>query len=253
MDNNQDSLTRAYSSFGTFQTTLDHFGAVGIPNLVDRHTLPPTLSGSSRYEVLGTLRFFGLVDDKGKPNVPLLQKLIDQDTRRETLASLLREHYQGLFDLPLATAGPGEVKKWFAENSGASTAARAQTFFLSAAKLAGIQLHTLVAQSARVVTGSVKRKRRKVAKTNPDGNTNGGVSADENDEPNPSAHGETRSIALREGAGTVAITVSVDLWELEGDDRDFVFTLMDALKKYDKGETPVLIGRGPAKSGAAES
>ena len=53
--------TLAYSSAATWITTLDHLNAAGIPNLVDRNALPPTFSGSSKYEMLGTLRYFDLI------------------------------------------------------------------------------------------------------------------------------------------------------------------------------------------------
>lgn len=235
MENSDNSKTRPYSSFGTFLTTLDHYGAVGIPNLVDRNTLPPTLSGSSRYEVLATLRFFDLVNADGKPNVDLLKRLINEDTRRETMLALLRQHYSGLFELPLATAGPSEIKKWFTENATPSTVGRAQAFFLSGAKQMGVPLHTLVSKGTRTVTGSVKRKRRKP--NHKPGTDSPPLVADPEDEfESGSQHGTSRSVALREGAGTVAIRVSVDLWELEGSDRDFVFGLMDSLKLYEKGE-----------------
>lgn len=53
-----------------------------------------------------------------------------------------------------------------------------------------------------------------------------------------STPGASRAVSLREGAGVVTLTVSVNLWDLEGEDRDFVFGLMDALKRYEKGESP---------------
>ena len=238
--------TRPYSGFGTFLTTLDHYGAVGIPNLIDRNTLPPTLSGSSRYEILGTLKFFGLVDDDGKPNSDLLSRLIDGDTRRDTLVALLKEHYAGLFALPLATAGPGEISRWFAANSTPSTADRARAFFLSAAKQMGIPLHTMVAKGTRSVTGSVKRKRRKTGKA-ANGEDVISVVGGEDDE--ETGGGTSRTVALRQGAGKLTVKVSVDLWDLEGDDRAFVFAVMDALKSYEKGDNVTLL----VKPGAAES
>src|SRR5579883_795529 len=249
---NSSKSSRPYAGFGTFLTTLDHYGAVGIPNVVDRNTLPPSLSGSSRYEILGALRFFGLVDDAGKPNTALLTRLINSDTRRDTLVELLKEHYAGLFALPLATAGPGEVKKWFSENSTPSTADRARAFFLSAAKQTGIQLHAMVAKGTRSVTGSVKRKRRKVAKIADGDEGAAAVNGEVDDEP---AGGTTRTVALRQGSGTLAVRVSVDLWDLEGDDRAFVFAVMDALKSYDRGDdVALLVSKKGASSlpGAAE-
>jgi hypothetical protein len=50
----------------------------------------------------------------------------------------------------------------------------------------------------------------------------------------------------------MTLTVSIDPMELEDDDRDFVFAMIGALKRYEKGETPK-ITLGASKPGAAES
>lgn len=239
--------TLPYSSFGTWQTTLDHYGVVGIPNLIDRNTLPPTLSGSSRYEILGTMRFFACVDEAGKPNTALLAKLIDKESRREAMLQLLRFHYSGLFALPLATAGPTEVKKWFSDNATPSTADRARAFFLSAAKQMGIPLHTLVAKGTRSVTGSIKRKRRKLAQKPAESGDLPGATSGETDIP---SGGTTKTVSLRLGAGQLTVKVNVDLWDLQGDDRTFVFAIMDALRAYERGD---IVAPFAVNAGAAES
>lgn len=248
MEPASEARSLPYSSFGTFLTTLDHFGAVGVPNLIDPKTLPPTISGSGKYEVLGAFRFFRLIDNNGRPNVDRLPPLTLEKTRREALSDMLREYYPGLFDLPLATAGPSEIRRWFTENATASTVGRAQAFFLSAAKQNGIALHPLVAKATRAVTGSIKRKRRKAKATSPTEDVTALPVAEITGQPQA---GESRTVRLISG-GTVTVTWSVNLWDLEpGQDRDFVFDLIDTLKAYMKNGGP---GNARAtNNGAAES
>ncbi len=68
-ESDSNGRTPPYGAWGTWISTLDHFNAVGIPNLVDRKALPGTLSGGSAYEMLGALKYFALVDDDSRPNL----------------------------------------------------------------------------------------------------------------------------------------------------------------------------------------
>jgi len=48
----------------------------------------------------------------------------------------------------------------------------------------------------------------------------------------------TRTVALRDGSsGSVSVSVSADLWELDGENRDFVFFLLDVVKAWERGES----------------
>lgn len=156
-----------YGSYATLLSALEHFKAVGIPNIIDRNALSPSLSGSSRYETLAMLRFFLLIDREGRPNTFLLENLLDEGKRKEAVIALLKQHYQGLFDLPLSSAGPTEVNKWFNENTTPSTVSRAKAFFIQAAKANGIVMHSLVLKGARAAS-SVGGKRKKRSKTRPE-------------------------------------------------------------------------------------
>ncbi len=244
--------TIAYSSAATFITTLDHLKAVGIPNLIDRNALPPSFSGSSKYEMLGTLRFFDLIDKDGKPDRDRLGKLADPETRKDALLEILETYYPGLFALPLSSAGPTEIQRWFTENATPSTAAKAKGFFLALAKQTGVPMHSMVAKGARVALGSVRRKRRKKGGAIANGavdlaEDDGGKEDDANDA-EPTRTGETRTVALRDGAGSISVNVTVNLWELEGEDLTFVLGLMKALRSYEKGANPTF---GTAESSPA--
>lgn len=245
MPHNEPESTLAYSSAATWITTLDHLHTAGIPNLVDRNALPPTFSGSSKYEMLGTLRFFALIDKNGKPDKDRLGKLTSPSTRKDALLSLLHDYYPTLFALPLETAGPTEVQRWFSDNATPSTVGKAKAFFLALAKQTDVALHSMVAKGTRAATGSVRRKRKKRV-----GGASSAVVGEQstsNDVESENRYspiienGESRSVSLRSGAGTVSLSVSVSLWDLEGDDLTFVLALMRALRGYEKGEVPSIV------------
>lgn len=48
----------------------------------------------------------------------------------------------------------------------------------------------------------------------------------------PSTKGTSKTVTLRNGGGQVTLMISVDLMELEGAEREFVFGLIDKLKAY---------------------
>lgn len=228
--------TLAYSSAATFNTTLDHLGAVGIPNLLDRNALPSSFSGSSKYEMLGTMRFFDLIDKDGKPDRDRLSKLVNADTRTEALREMLEVYYRGLFALPLSSAGPTELQRWFAENATPSTVGKAKAFFLALAKQTAVPMHTMVAKGARVATGSVRRKRkRRPNGGSVDSTTPSEIRNEEQANATSPAGRTARTVALRGASGSVTVSVTADLWELDGEDRDFVLFLMDVVKAWERG------------------
>lgn len=154
-----EEKTPPYCAWGTFETCLEHLRAVGIPNVIDRNALPPSLSGGSKYEILGAFKSLGLTDKSGRPDAERLVRLIDPETRKESMVKILEEKYAGLFALPLSTAGPTEINRWFSENATSSTAQRAKAFFIRAAKANAVPMHSLVAKGARGSSGGIKRKK----------------------------------------------------------------------------------------------
>jgi hypothetical protein len=98
---------------------------------------------------------------------------------------------------------------------------------MSAAKEAGITLsrHFKVIQ-VRASKGLVKRRIFPVKRE-----------ADDN-EPRrnnePPSQGSSIKVALRSGAGSMELAVSIDLIELDDDDQKFVFGIIAQLKAYEK-------------------
>ncbi len=155
-----DDAKLPFPPYGGFVNFLNDLAAMEVlPNRLNQQVFGPSYSGSARWQILRAFRFFDLMAEDGIPNPFALAPLLDTKTRQEALATLLREHYKGLFDLPLATAGPAEVNGWF-NGVGLDTATtrKAKSFFLAAAQDNGIPLHQLVASGRKVRTGRGRRK-----------------------------------------------------------------------------------------------
>jgi hypothetical protein len=101
---------------------------------------------------------------------------------------------------------------------------------LALAKDAEIKLSPHI-KAPKTVTGNAGRRRVNTR------TTGGGGGEQVNDEPDiiiPPASGTTKTIQLKSG-GQLTLSISVDLWELSDEDRDFVFGLISTIKAHERG------------------
>ncbi len=213
-----------YVPFKTFQSSLDTLKH-GIPNQIDR-TVFPSLAGVTQSQLLSAFRFFGLITPEGKPT-PELAKLIDDKERPALLKKLLEKGYPGLFALGLANASPGSFDTELRKSGlTGDTHDKAKSFFLQAAKYAGVSLSTYLLKVTRT---SSPRKRRAISKF-PDAAN--GVNGNPATPSYPAASGPTKAILLDNGI-SLFLGASADLFRMTGADRTFVLSLLDQMEKYE--------------------
>ena len=176
-DKNPKSPVAPYVSWRTFVNYLQSLQQ-SIPNRIDTSGML-TLSGSNRTLVMAALKFFALIDESGKPQ-ETLEPLVNSYTTatmsefQKKLRQLLEKHYPSLFvqGFDLKTATPSHFSEQFGkmEISG-DTGRKAQTFFLEAAKAAGISISsTIIATRGKGKRTSTPRPRN----TRNDGGQNNG-------------------------------------------------------------------------------
>lgn len=167
-DKSPKSPTVPYVSWKTFVNYLQSLQQ-SIPNRIDTSGML-TLSGSNRNLIMATLKFFGLIDESGKPQQAVLEPLVNSYTTatmsefQKLLRQLLEKHYPPLFvqGFDLKTATPAHFGEEFGklEISG-DTRRKAETFFLEAAKAAGVPISsTIVATRGKGRRGSTGTTRR---------------------------------------------------------------------------------------------
>jgi len=232
-----DSGTRAseanaapYIAFKTFQTALDKLRE-GMPHQIDKSVFPTVAFGTVPQLISG-LKFLGLIDDKGipQPDLKSLAALKEED-RRVPLRKLLEKRYADVIQLDLTKATPEQLDEAIRKYgvSGA-THRKAVTFFLQAAKFAQLPMSKfLESRTTRGVKTGSTRKRNKL-KTNGATVEAAGVSTLSGGVSKP---GTSREITLVSG-GKLTLAVELDVLRLTGDDRTFVFGLIDKLDEYEK-------------------
>lgn len=217
-----------YLSFQTFWGFLEELATKHLPPQIDRSMLDKK-SGTDQMNLLAAFKSFGLVDDAHAVQAELEHLVGEAEPdRKKRLASLLRRHYPRQFEVSDQNGTEKQLLESFEQAFGVTgdTRRKASTFFLHAARFAGMTLspHFPATRggSGRTATTKVKRtvapKRRPGAPTTPAPATAEGA-------------GDTYTVTLNSG-GAVSVVVDVNLFSLSTDDRTFIIELVDKLKGY---------------------
>ncbi len=215
-----------YVSYRTFSNFLAELRARGIPSRIDRSVMAHK-SGTIQSQLLLTLHYLGLVKGSGLIT-PRLQKLLESEEaeRKALLREILQTSYDFAFDrtFGLKTATSHQAEELF-QKTGASgeTVRRCIAFFLAAAKDSGIPVSSYIKPHGR--RKSTSRKRVQSSQNTPPADLS---PVDESD-----GGGEFRKVQLKSG-GTLRLELSIDIFDLDEKDREFIFRLIDELKEYER-------------------
>lgn len=213
----------AYLPFKTFLSSIEALEH-GIPKKIDR-TIWRSQSGVTQSQILMGLRFLHLVDDQDQPT-PMLHRLVeDKDQRQATMATLLNTAYRDLIAHDPTKMTPKMLEDMMeGYNVTGDTKRKAVTFFLRAAKYAGLPMHPLLTAQMRNV--APRRRRAPGVRQGLDA-TLTVTNATESD----IRAANTKQVSLHSG-GTVTMSVSYDPFSLSAEDRQFVFDLVDKFQAY---------------------
>ena len=154
-----------YISYSSLVSFLAGLKESGVPSRIDRSVLKK-MSGSQQSGLLAALRYLSITDSNDKP-LELFKQIVDADekTYSSLLKAVLTKSYaflaEGGIDLESATGA--QVAEAF-RNAGASgsTVSKAMSFFIAAAKDAGIKLSSHIkAPTVPRANGSKKTARAK--------------------------------------------------------------------------------------------
>lgn len=235
---NERKYPAAYLPLSTLLTAFDHLKAISIPNKIESRTFP-SMSSQSTSQLLSALKFFDLIEDDGIPQ-PLLYDLVQKpDERKALIRQLIELYYPDIVEKDFSKITVTELDTALAGkryNVQGDTRKKAKTFLLKAAQYAGFTVHPLLTKVTR--TRSRAGGRRAGAATNSAASAGANGSADAAP-PTPAPHqdeptGSQKTIQLRRG-GSLTLSYSVNLWDLKGEDRQFVFDLIDKIDAYEEG------------------
>lgn len=241
-------------AFSSLSASLDYFNELGgAPTEIHSSVFPKEkFSGSTIALLVKAYRQLGLAKESGATEASAVEVLVNPDTRTDALGDLLRKHYGSLIDLPIGSANPNQFNKWFDEfNMNGEDARKAKTFFLHAARAAGITVSPFIVNKYKTRSGkSASAKPRPKPSDTPSAFSTSSVAKNARRKKKINqAQGETKTVVLRNGIGSVTVQIDVaamDILELdEGDEKTLIYGLMGLLKKYEQGPA---ISRAPSET-----
>jgi len=213
-----------YISFKTFLTAIETFEQ-GIPPTIER-SVWHTFSGGLQGHTLNAFKFLGLIDEAGTPQ-PALKQLVDSkgDERKITLKTLIEDKYSKALELGKQNASFQQLQDHF-RNFGVSggTLEMVVRFFLDACEYTGEKCSPFWAKAKKTM-----RKSRKITDTGAD---DGKRQPPPPSQPAQPQKPNVKSVQLQNEAGTVAITLSVDLTKLVREDWDWLQGLINNITTY---------------------
>lgn len=173
MSERPKSLAPPYASFPTFLNFLNKLRDTAIPSRIDP-TVFGNASGSISYSIIASLKFLKLISAEGVPTSEFVAFVkADDEQRKGMLADILQAGYptlwNGTIDLKSATAGQFDehIREEF-ESKG-STVDKVATFFLQAAKHAGVEISPHLAARKPIATSASAGKSKKQRQAAPTG------------------------------------------------------------------------------------
>jgi len=222
-----------YLPFLTFLSSFDALSQ-GVPPRLDR-TLWRNQSGLVQGQIMNAYRFFGLVDtENGDAATEELNNMAKHPEKRaETLQGLLETCYSPVIEGQDLTKMTMKMLDEAFEKSysvSGATKQKAITFFLKAAKFSELPLSPYLQSQLRNVGARKKRATKNGGQV-----SNGSGDFVVSSVSGPDV-GTSKTVALQSG-GTLTLTLSVNVFELQGTDREFVFGMIDKLQQYEGKKT----------------
>lgn len=227
-----------YVSFRTFLGVLDALRS-DMPKRIDRSVFP-SFSGSAQSQLIGALRFLGLIDEEGITQ-PIFDRLVhDEAHRAEILREILEERYAPILEMDLTKATPKQLQEAMQSHYSfrGSTLEKAVSFFLQASVYAGIPVSARLSNRVRGRSGGQALRRTKANRIRSsvgraaERDTVSASSVPRSQGPQ-SMRGATKTVSLRSG-GTLTLIAEVDVMVLDEIDRQFMFSLIDRLREYEQ-------------------
>jgi hypothetical protein len=207
----------AYVPFKTFLAAIEGFER-HMPTQID-NSVWPTYSGAIKSQLLGAFKFLGLIDVTGRPTIVLKSVVEDKPNRKANLKKVLEASYKPVINAGLQNMTPKMFNELMnAYGMGGETQKKVNSFFLKAAKYAELPMSPLLHKRER---SAAPRKRK----------TNEGE-GDTFYVPESPTPGISKTLDLKSG-GKLTLILSVNVFDLDASDREFVFGIIDKLQGYE--------------------
>ncbi len=248
--------TGAYAPAAAVIAVIERYRDRGLPAPIDANILlrAGLTTESLAPRTVQSLKLLDLLDDAMQPTAELVALgRVPTDQFKERLAAVLRTAYSDVLKIvDPATDDYERIRDQFRPYNPPSLRDRMATLFLGLAEYARIvpEGRTKELTGRRSATGKPRpprppNARPSKAETAPEqsGNGSGATDAETLRQKTEPLGGDSRSLTLRSG-GTVTLAVSVNVFNLSTEDREFVWGLIDRMRDYGQEAPTAGIGTG---------
>lgn len=237
-----------YLAFKTFWGFVDELLAKPLPPKLDR-SLMRSKSGSDQASLTAALKSFGLIDDGQVVTGLRALAGADEAGRLHWLGQQLRLQYPAQVEVSEGNGTEQQLRDSLKESFGlgsADTIRKAMTFFLHAARTAGIEIspHFPTTRSGSGAPGTPKARRptkRKPPPSPPSGKSESAGSL--------TVSGDVYTLAMASGP-VVTFAVQINVMQASVEDRDFIFAIIDKLRGYGSNQRAQTSGSGEDAAGS---
>lgn len=224
----QGKLVPPYLPYKTLLSSLENLGQ-GIPPRLDR-SIWKNQPGTVQSQILSAYKFLGLMNESTEPTEVLRFLVEHRASPTPVMKKLLEDKYKAILDKhPLSTMTTTMLSSEFeaAFQVDGETKKKCIRFFLQASKANGFVLSKFLLDQTRASSGP-RKKRVSKRETEQDD-----VDDALEEDTDVASNGTTKTVTLASG-GRLSIALSVDLFSLSTEDRNFVFGLIDSLQGYEQ-------------------
>lgn len=213
-----------YVPASTLSAFFDHIRYVRTPPEVDSGLLQDYgISPSNSFALLSTLKYLGIIDDKGAPTPAFKELQTGGDEFSDALRRVLEHAYDDLFSrLDVSRDTKDKIVNFFARNYSPATAERATRLFLDLCGEAGIETASQPRKSdaarEKVKARSATKRQGSVQGSGQENDGNGA------DDPEPSTP-QVRN------AGAPNIDIRINSQDLIQMDKDQIAAIFEGLAK----------------------
>lgn len=223
-----------YMSFQTFWGFLEDLASKPLPPRIDR-SLMGGKSGTDQANLSAAFASFGLTREDGTV-LPALTELVatPADKRKAHFGEIMAPYYSAALEVSAQNGTEADLKRSFVDEwpsiGSADTRRKAITFFLHAARAAELPLspHFPATRSGSGASGASRAKRTTSKRKTTPAPARAGAAEPI---PSPAGPGHSQQVTLRSG-GSVTLSYDVSLFDLDGEDQEFVLALIGMVKQY---------------------
>lgn len=218
----ENRFTPPYASFTTINNLLDNLGGGALPPRLDKRYLD-NYSGATQSVLMSTFRTFNLIDDGGNISDALAKMATDMDFRKREWRTILDRFYTKQMQLAEQNATAQQLLESFGDQGiTGSTLRKAVVFYLAIVEYVGAPKspHFKAPKQPKGTT-----RPRKITSEEPNSS----------DTPESTVQpGQSLGVVKLNSGGLVTLSITADLFQLSGEDRGFVFELIDTLRGYEQ-------------------